>query len=173
MKNLPAYAGPLDIIWFYCFRLICILVFCFWFCYFGHCATVIQCRALFTFTGMLAFQADAFSLRWYQDILNNPQWLHSIRNSFIIGSAATNTDILGTLAALGLSRPHMPYPKLLWQFWFRQWLYRYYYRGWDVFFYSKVGLSEPIWELFWRIRPWAHRLLWLPLRQRLLALIIA
>lgn len=64
----------------------------------------------FTFTrDMLTFESSAWSLRWYQDILGNPQWLHAIRNSFIIGIASTiPATVLGTLAALGLSRSQMP-----------------------------------------------------------------
>ena len=77
---------------------------------------------------MLAFDSDAFSLRWYADILKNgmaapdalygwwsdmwqnAQWIRSIKNSFFIGIFATLLATgLGTLAAIGLSRSEMPY----------------------------------------------------------------
>jgi putative spermidine/putrescine transport system permease protein len=69
----------------------------------------------FTFTpGMLALEAEAFSLRWYADIVANDQWLHSIRNSFTIGIAATLlATTLGTLAALGLTSLAMPYRRAI------------------------------------------------------------
>jgi putative spermidine/putrescine transport system permease protein len=89
----------------------------------------------FSFTkGMLNFNPEAFSLRWYEDILrngmaspdapfswawlsdtwNNSQWMRAIRNSFFIGICATLlSTALGTLAAIGLSRSEMPYRRLI------------------------------------------------------------
>ncbi|MBH90165.1 MAG: polyamine ABC transporter permease [Magnetovibrio sp.] len=65
----------------------------------------------FSFTsGMLSFEPDAYSMRWYSDIINNKQWIHSAKNSLIIAFFATIiATTLGTIAALGLSRPEMPY----------------------------------------------------------------
>jgi putative spermidine/putrescine transport system permease protein len=83
----------------------------------------------FSFTpGMLSLKPEAFSTRWYLDILvngmsapdavvgwwsdmwNNAQWIRSIRNSFFIGIWATLLATgLGTLAAVGLSRSEMPW----------------------------------------------------------------
>ena len=65
----------------------------------------------FTFTtGMLTLSADAFSLRWYKDILENEQWMRAIRNSFVIGFFATVVaTVLGTVVALGLSNSRMPF----------------------------------------------------------------
>lgn len=83
----------------------------------------------FTFTdGMLSFDSAAYSLRWYEDIFrfgmsapdavegwwsdmwNNATWIGAARNSFFIAICATLlATIFGTLAALGLSRPEMPY----------------------------------------------------------------
>jgi putative spermidine/putrescine transport system permease protein len=43
----------------------------------------------FSFTkGMLAFQAEAYSLRWYAGILEDPNWILAIKNS--LKSAALN-----------------------------------------------------------------------------------
>jgi putative spermidine/putrescine transport system permease protein len=77
---------------------------------------------------MLSLKPEAFSTRWYLDILvngmsapdavvgwwsdmwNNAQWIRSIRNSFFIGIWATLLATgLGTLAAVGLSRSEMPW----------------------------------------------------------------
>jgi putative spermidine/putrescine transport system permease protein len=53
-------------------------------------------------------------MRWYDDIGNNPQWLHSIKNSFIVAIFATLLATgLGTVAALGLSRSYLPYRSAL------------------------------------------------------------
>ena len=63
---------------------------------------------------MMSFDPDAYSMRWYEDFVNNTQWTHSVKNSFIIAIAATiMATVLGTLAALGLSKPHMPYRSLM------------------------------------------------------------
>ena len=78
--------------------------------------------------GMLRLDPDAFSTRWYMDIFyngmaapqaiegwwsdmwENSQWIRAARNSFFIASVSTIiATVLGTLAALGLSRPEMPY----------------------------------------------------------------
>jgi len=112
MAGPPPYATALDRTWYYGFRFICALIFLF------LIAPILVIMPLsfnaepyFTFTrGMLSFDPHAFSTRWYEDIINNPQWIHSIKNSFIVGTASTFlATTLGTLAALGLSRSYLPY----------------------------------------------------------------
>lgn len=65
----------------------------------------------FTFTSkMLSLNPDGFSLRWYADIVENPQWFEAIGNSLIIALASTFlATVLGTLAAIGLARSNMPF----------------------------------------------------------------
>ena len=77
---------------------------------------------------MLSLDPSAFSTRWYEDIVyngmldpngtekwwndmwNNAQWIRSARNSFFIATmSAVIATVLGTIAALGLSRSEMPY----------------------------------------------------------------
>ena len=72
-------------------------------------------QPFFTFTeGMLSLDPDAYSMRWYQEIIDDPNWLLAIRNSFIVGTiAATIATVLGTMAAVGLSSPWMPYKRLI------------------------------------------------------------
>ena len=64
----------------------------------------------FTFTeGMLRFDPNAYSLRWYATVVGDESWLRALANSLIIGVSATLlATVLGTLAALGLSNPVMP-----------------------------------------------------------------
>ena len=64
----------------------------------------------FTFTdGMLRFDPDAYSLRWYREIVENDAWTRALGNSLLIGLAATAlATLLGTLASLGLARRAMP-----------------------------------------------------------------
>jgi len=69
----------------------------------------------FTFTeGMLRFDAEAYSLRWYREIVENEEWRRSLVNSLTIGISATVlATVLGTLAALGLASAHMPARRLV------------------------------------------------------------
>ena len=84
--SLPSYAGRFETVWYYIFRIICGCVL------FFLIAPIVVLIPLsfntepyFTFTqGMLTLDPDAFSMRWYQDILDNPQWIMSIENSVII-----------------------------------------------------------------------------------------
>ena len=66
--------------------------------------------------GMKSLDPDAFSLRWYEDMVygtKNP-WGLAAKNSFIIAVFATlGSIVLGTTAALGLSSRHMPYKGLI------------------------------------------------------------
>ena len=80
MAALPSYAGPLERFWYYAYRVLCGSIFLF------LIAPIIvmiplsfNAEPYFTFTPeMLAFKPEAFSMRWYQDILDNEQWLHSM-----------------------------------------------------------------------------------------------
>ncbi len=69
----------------------------------------------FTFTeGMLSFDAEAYSLRWYREIVENEEWRRSLVNSLTIGISATAlATVLGTCAALGLANAHMPARRLV------------------------------------------------------------
>ncbi len=109
--QLPPYATTGQRIWFYTFRVICGLIFFF---LIAPILTIIplsfNAENFFTFTpGMLAFEADAYSLRHYRDFFTNPQWQSALRNSVQIAPAATLLSVaLGTLAAIGLSQSHVP-----------------------------------------------------------------
>ena len=69
----------------------------------------------FTFTrGMLELNPDAYSMRWYKQVIFGEQWQSAALNTVIIGfSAAVLATILGTLAALGLSSPGLPWRRSL------------------------------------------------------------
>ena len=69
----------------------------------------------FTFTeGMLRLDSDAYSLRWYRQIVEEDAWTRALVNSLVIGVASTAlATALGTLAALGLSSAAMPARRLV------------------------------------------------------------
>jgi putative spermidine/putrescine transport system permease protein len=116
MSGPPPYAGSLERTWYYGFRFGCALIFIF---LIMPILVIIplsfNAEPYFTFTpGMLTLDPDAFSMRWYEDMMTNEQWIHSMKNSFIIGFFATIlSTTLGTVAALGLSRSYMPYRNLI------------------------------------------------------------
>ena len=133
---LPTYATPLERIWNYAFLVLCgaVLVFLI-----TPVLIVIPLsfsnERFFSLTkGMLQLDPAAYSLKWYWDILdngttgrfaigswdwlvdvwNNAQWIRAVKNSFFIGIIATLiATVLGTMAALGLSSPHMPQRALI------------------------------------------------------------
>lgn len=65
----------------------------------------------FSFTpGMLNLEPSAYSTRWYNAVFESNIWLMAIRNSLIIGLFSTAiATVLGTIAALGLASPDMPW----------------------------------------------------------------
>jgi putative spermidine/putrescine transport system permease protein len=113
---LPAYAGPLERSWYYGFRFICALIFFF---LIAPILVIIplsfNVQPYFTYTReMLTLDPAGYSLRWYQDFFTSSSWMLSIRNSFIIAIGATIVaTTLGTIAALGLSRAHMPFKGII------------------------------------------------------------
>ena len=109
---LPSYASPLERVWYYFYHVLCGAIFFF---LIAPIVVIIplsfNAQPYFTFTSeMLSFDPVGYSLRWYEDILINTQWLHSMKNSFFIGILSTILATgLGTLAAIGLSRAELPY----------------------------------------------------------------
>ena len=108
---LPLHATTGEKIWYYAFRTICGLIF------FFLIAPIIVVIPLsfnavpfFTFTeAMLTFDPAGYSLKWYQDFFTDLNWQGAVKNSFIIAVFSTLiATALGTVAALGLSRPEMP-----------------------------------------------------------------
>jgi putative spermidine/putrescine transport system permease protein len=134
--KLEPYAGLGERIWHYSYLALCGAVLAFLII---PVLIVIplsfNAEPYFSFTtGMLTLDPEAFSLRWYKDILtngttgaqewgtwawfqdvwNNAQWVRAMKNSFFIGIIATViATSLGTIAALGLTSPFMPFRTLI------------------------------------------------------------
>ncbi len=110
--GLPVYASTAERVWYYTFRVLCGLIF-----FFLVAPIVVivplsfNAEPYFTFTQeMLSFNPEGYSLRWYNALFGSEEWMSSIRNSFIISIFSTIiATSLGTLAALGLNRPNMPF----------------------------------------------------------------
>ena len=134
LKSLPSYSSMLEIAWRYTYLVSCVVIFIF---LITPILVIVplsfNAEPYFTFTdGMVALDPDAYSFRWYKDIVingmaapdavdgwwedmwNNAQWVRATRNSIFIAICATALATgLGTFAALGLSRPEMPYRQLI------------------------------------------------------------
>ena len=143
---LPSYAGRLEKTWYYAFRIICGCIF-----FFLMAPIVVliplsfNAEPYFTFTpGMLSFDPDAFSIRWYQDIIHNPQWIHSMKNSVIVGFFATIlATSFGILASWGLSRPETPFRVPLMGMLISPMIIPLIISAAGMFFfYSKIGLAQ-------------------------------
>ena len=133
---LPTYASTTEKIWHYTYLVICAAIFFF---LIAPIVVVIplsfNAEPYFTFTDkMLEFDPAGYSMRWYDslltfgmtrpdaprdlgwwaDVWQNAKWVQAAKSSLIIGFFATIlATALGTLAALGLSRPEMPYRRII------------------------------------------------------------
>ncbi len=124
---LPAYTTTGQRVWHYTY-----LSFCAFVMFFLVAPLIVVIPLSFTsgaflsFTPeMLALDPSAFSIRWYKILLGDcsdaivttvcsDKWVIGFKNSFLVAIASTLLAVtLGTLAALGLSRPHMPFRKLI------------------------------------------------------------
>jgi len=126
---LPSYATPVQRTYYYAYLVFCGIVFFFLIAPLVAIIPISFSKSPFMlFTeGMLAWPPDpeAWSFRWYRYMvgictdknLTTPcsnRWMVGTVNSFFIGSISTFfATALGTLAALGLSRPNMPYKGLI------------------------------------------------------------
>ncbi|MEM9433087.1 MAG: ABC transporter permease [Pseudomonadota bacterium] len=133
---LPTHASPLEKIWHKSYLAICVLIFLF---LIAPILIVIplsfNAEPYFTFTEkMLSLDPTGYSTRWYDllltfgmeapdaardnswwsDVWANASWVNAAKNSVIIGFFSTLlATVLGTLAALGLSRPEMPFRRAI------------------------------------------------------------
>lgn len=149
MSGLPPYASPLQIVWYYTFRFICGLIF--FFLVFPIIVIIpLSFNALdfFTFTKeMLAFDPAGYSLKHYDDFFNNPDWNLAVYNSFRIAPVATLlATIFGTLAAIGLSQPHVPYRRAIMAIMISPMIVPLIISAAGMyFFYSRIGLQGTYW----------------------------
>ena len=128
---LPTYATPIQRTYYYAYLFFCAVVFFFLVAPLIAIVPIsFSVSPFMVFTeGMLAWPPDpeAWSLRWYRNMIGDcsaevvsstvpcsTKWMKGTVNSFYIGIIATIiATVLGTMAALGLSRPHMPYKALI------------------------------------------------------------
>ena len=116
MRKLPSYLSLPERIWHYAFWGICIVILFFLiFPLFVIMPLSFNVVPFFTFTKeMLAFDPEGYSLVWYKEFFTSLNWQGAVKNSVVIAFFSTIiATFLGTVAALGLSREHMPYRTLI------------------------------------------------------------
>ncbi|WP_027054642.1 ABC transporter permease [Mesorhizobium erdmanii] len=103
--SASAYASPIEKGWYYLHRLICGAVLLFLIT-----PILVVIPLSFNSVPFFTFPMPGLSLRWYEEIFMTERWQGGLRNSIFVGVAVTLlATVLGTIAALGLSRPNFPW----------------------------------------------------------------
>ncbi len=149
MAALPPYASTGQKIWHYAYRIICGAIFFF---LIAPILTIIplsfNAENFFTFTPeMLRLDPDGYSLKHYRDFFGNPDWQVPLWNSLKIAPVATFLSVaLGTLAAIGLSQPHVPFRRAIMAILISPMIVPLIISAAGMyFFYSRIGLQGTYW----------------------------
>jgi putative spermidine/putrescine transport system permease protein len=96
----PAYATPADKLGWWLLRAFCVAVLAY------LLAPILAIIPLsFSSSSFLAYPVPGWSLQWYENLFTSPDWVRAAKNSFIVAPSATLiATVLGTMAAVGLSR---------------------------------------------------------------------
>ncbi|MEY9981522.1 putative spermidine/putrescine transport system permease protein [Bradyrhizobium yuanmingense] len=99
-----AYGSPIEKGWRYLHRLICAAVLLF------LIAPILVIIPLsFNSVPFFTYPMDGLSLRWYEEFFLTERWQGALHNSIFVASTVTLlSTLLGTLTAVGLSRPSFP-----------------------------------------------------------------
>lgn len=143
--KVAPYLTPGQVLWHFAFRIICGAIFIF------LITPIIVVMPLsfnaqdfFTFTPeMLRFDPEGYSLKHYRDFFNNPAWQDAMKNSLQIAPVATLLSVgFGTLAAIGLSQPHVPFRRAIMAILISPMIVPLIISAAGMyFFYSRVGLQ--------------------------------
>ncbi|MEZ8601720.1 ABC transporter permease [Vibrio splendidus] len=110
--SLPSYCSKREHVAYYGYIGFCTLVFLF---LIAPILIIVplsfNATPYFTFTqGMLNLDPEAYSMRWYVEMIENHQWMMALKNSTLIALSATIVaTTLGTLAAIGLAANNVPF----------------------------------------------------------------
>lgn len=143
--NLAPYLTSGQVLWHYTFRVICGTIFVF---LITPILVVMplsfNAQDFFTFTPeMLRFDPAGYSLKHYEDFFTSTGWQQALRNSLAIAPMATVLSVgFGTLAAIGLSQPHVPYRRAIMAILISPMIVPLIISAAGMyFFYSRVGLQ--------------------------------
>ena len=148
-QRLVPYLTPGQVLWHYTFRVICGAIF-----FFLITPIVVvmplsfNAQDFFTFTPeMLRFDPAGYSLKHYRDFFTSDDWQQALRNSLLIAPVATLLSVsFGTLAAIGLSQPHVPFRRAIMAILISPMIVPLIISAAGMyFFYSRVGLQGTYW----------------------------
>ena len=155
---LPAYTTNGQRLGYYSFLTYCGLVFFFLIApIFIILPLSFSASPFFEFTReFMRLEPEAWSLRWYKQMVGicsqddvittvcTNKWMLGTRNSFFVGIFATLlATALGTVAALGLSRPNMPFKGVMMAILISPMIVPLIITAAGMFFfYSKIGLTH-------------------------------
>lgn len=109
LPQFPLYATLGDKLGWWAVRALCVAVLIFLLA-----PILVMVPLSFSESSFLAYPIQGWSLKWYQNLFDSPEWARATRNSFIVAPAATFiATVLGTLAAVGLSRGNFRFKGLL------------------------------------------------------------
>lgn len=143
--KIAPYLTPGQVLWHFAFRTICGMIF-----FFLIAPIVIvmplsfNAENFFTFTPeMLRFDPAGYSLKHYRDFFTNDDWQNAVKNSLKIAPVATLLSVsFGTLAAIGLSQPHVPFRRAIMAILISPMIVPLIISAAGMyFFYSRVGLQ--------------------------------
>ncbi|MBG6078770.1 ABC transporter permease [Rubrivivax gelatinosus] len=105
LPQFPAYATPLDKAGWWALRLAGVGTLLF---------LLLPILAIvplsFSDSSFLVYPIQGWSLKWYRNLFESSEWTRAARNSFIVAPGATVlATVLGTMAAVGLSRADFPF----------------------------------------------------------------
>lgn len=146
---LPPYAKLGNYLWFFTYRTFCYLVLAFLIL---PILVIIplsfNALPYFTFTpGMLRLDPAAYSLEHYAEFFTDSDWQIAFLNSLKIAPMATILALLfGTLAAMGLSQPYMPFRRIIMAVLISPMIVPLIISAAGMFFfYSQLGLQGRYW----------------------------
>ena len=149
MAALPPYASTAQKVWHYSYLVICGAIFFF---LIAPILIIIplsfNAENFFTFTPeMLALDPAGYSTKHYEDFFTNPDWQVPLWNSLKIAPVATFLSVaLGTLAAIGLSQPHVPFRRAIMAILISPMIVPLIISAAGMyFFYSRIGLQGTYW----------------------------
>ena len=147
--NLVPYLTPSQVFWHFAFRVLCGLIF-----FFLITPIVVvmplsfNAEDFFTFTPeMLRFDPEGYSLKHYRDFFTSDDWQQALWNSVSIAPVATLLSVsFGTLAAIGLSQPHVPGRQVIMAILISPMIVPLIISAAGMyFFYSRIGLQGTYW----------------------------
>ncbi len=138
---LPLHASAAERVWYYALRLIAALVL-----FYLIVPILIITPLSFNSEPYFSYPMPGLSLRWYEDFFFNERWQAALHNSVIVAVSTTCVaTTLGTVAALGLSRPNFPARGLVMSFLIAPMIVPLIISAVGMyFFYTDIGLANTL-----------------------------